>query len=152
MNKEQFDRCWPKDCSQDWDHNMQTAQIPTLSDQQQLEVAVVTFTFQDNKVHQQHGLDAKSESTYGKDQLWLKAAQIPNIFCLSFSHTDGFEEVAWAQPLAEAVHLTALTKILMHVHAILKHGHGQMPPFPPALQKVCKRNCFPETNNLGWSV
>lgn len=30
INKEQFDRCWPKDCSQDWDHNMQTAQIPTL--------------------------------------------------------------------------------------------------------------------------
>lgn len=91
INKEQFDRHWPKDCNQDWDHNMQTTQTPTLSDQQQLEVAVVTFKFQDNKVHRQHGLDAKSESTYGKDQLWLKAAQIPNVFFLSFSHTDGFE-------------------------------------------------------------
>lgn len=59
-----------------------------------MEAAVVTFKFQDNKDHLKQGLDAKSESTYGKDQLWPKAAQIPNtFFFLSFFHTDGFEEV-----------------------------------------------------------
>lgn len=58
------------------------------------------------------------------------------------SHTAGFEEVAKAQFLSEPVHLTALTKLLMHVHVILKHGQGQMPPFPVALQKSAKEMAF----------
>jgi len=42
--------------------------------QQQLEVAIVTFKFQDNKVQLHHALeqqDAESESTYGRDNLCL---------------------------------------------------------------------------------
>lgn len=58
------------------------------------------------------------------------------------SHTAGFEEAAEAQFLSEPVHLTALTKLLMHVHVILKHGQGQMPPFPVALQKSEKEMAF----------
>lgn len=105
----------------------------------------MTFKLQDNEIHPQHGLeqqDAKSESTYGKDALCLKATQIQNFFFFLNSHTAGFEEAAEAQFLSEPVHLTALTKLLMHVHVILKHGQGQMPPFPVALQKSAKEMAF----------
>lgn len=56
--------------------------------QQQLEVATVTFKFQDNKVQLQLALE-QQESTYGRDDLCLKATQIQNshfFFFLKLSH------------------------------------------------------------------
>lgn len=65
--------------------------------QQQLEVTTVTFKFQDGKIQLQQAVEqqeAKSESTYGRDDLCLKATQIQNSLFFLNLHTDGFEEVA----------------------------------------------------------
>lgn len=94
----EHDWYWDNAILQRW-ADFLTTQKSMLPVQQQLEVTTVTFKFQDNKIQLQQAVEqqeAKSESTYGRDDLCLRATQSQNphfFFFLNF-HTNGFEEVA----------------------------------------------------------
>lgn len=94
----EHDWYWDNAILQRW-ADFLTTQKSMFPVRQQLEVTTVTFKFQDNKIQLQQAVEqqeAKSESTYGRDDLCLRATQIqnPHFFFFFNFHTDGFEEVA----------------------------------------------------------
>lgn len=71
---------WDKFILQWW-ADFSTTQKSVLPVQQQLEVTTATFKFQDSKIQLQQAVEqqeAKSESTYGRDDLCLKATHTQN--------------------------------------------------------------------------
>lgn len=119
--------------------------------QQQLEVTAVTFTFQDNKIQLQQAVkqqEAKSEGTYGREDLCLKATQIQN------SHF--FKKTFTGMVLKKLLKLsfclslcTSLPSLSYRCMYTCQQGTGMARCLPSNYhyRRVCKRNCFLEPIN-----